>query len=132
MKTLALLILLAVVLFPACPAPTPGPTPTPATKLIVVYESGTATPPQLDVIVSDKLRTWLAQHQVWFRFIDRDILDKDNAPPDEIAGFLLRAAKKPIPWMMTASALNAIISEQSLPATDDQVIAILEPIVSRK
>lgn len=132
MKLSAILALVGLAMLLGCPTPTPGPTPTPATKLIIVYESSTATTTQLDVLASEKLRSWLQNRNIWFRFIDRDILDPKEAPPDEVASFILRAAKKPSPWMMVASAFNAILDERSLPATDDATIAILEPIAHRK
>lgn len=122
-------LLILTTLLTGCPQPTPPPpppTPTPPYRLIIVYESQNLTNAQGDVLNSKTLRDWLTADHTWFRFIDRDTLDKDRSPPAEVAAEILHCASKPLPHVLIEDAARSILRELPLPATDAELIAAIQ------
>jgi hypothetical protein len=119
---------------PAPPNPTP-PTPTPGPLLwITVVEDSNLnnrTPQQAAIYASKALRDAVAAGGLRWRLINANMRDAGGKVPAELVPYFEHVKGKTLPWMMFEDAAGRLLYEGPLPATADQVLALVQKYRSR-
>ena len=120
---------------PTPPNPTPPPTPTPGPLLWITVVEDTnlnnRTPQQAAVYASKALRDAVAAGHLRWRLINANMRDAAGKVPAELAPYFVHVQGKTLPWMMFEDAAGNLLYEGPLPATADQVLALVQKYRSR-